>query len=183
MAGDRRGDEDLALHSRDGRRGDRRALQHRPERGDPPGVKIGDNVEIENNVSMYAGVILDDDVFGGPTLVFTNVMNPRSHVSRKHEYRQRPSGAAPRWVRTHDRLRTRPRAIRVYGCRCGGHPRRSGFRAGGWQPGPARRVDARACGVKLTPTAAVEAGRLLRCSACALDEILTGTAIGSVSAS
>jgi UDP-2-acetamido-3-amino-2,3-dideoxy-glucuronate N-acetyltransferase len=51
------------------------------------GVRIGDNVKIQNNVSIYEGVELEDDVFCGPSMVFTNVMNPRSHVSRKHEYR------------------------------------------------------------------------------------------------
>jgi UDP-2-acetamido-3-amino-2,3-dideoxy-glucuronate N-acetyltransferase len=51
------------------------------------GVRIGDNVKIQNNVSVYEGVVLDDDVFCGPSMVFTNVINPRSHVSRKNEYR------------------------------------------------------------------------------------------------
>ena len=50
-------------------------------------VAIGDNVKIQNNVSIYTGVVLEDDVFCGPSMVFTNVVNPRSHVSRKHEYR------------------------------------------------------------------------------------------------
>jgi len=53
-----------------------------------PGVTIGDNVKIQNNVSVYTGVVLEDDVFCGPSMVFTNVINPRSHVSRKHEYQQ-----------------------------------------------------------------------------------------------
>ncbi|HEU5262209.1 MAG TPA: acyltransferase [Gemmatimonadales bacterium] len=53
-----------------------------------PGTRIGNNVKIQNNVSIYEGVILEDDVFCGPSCVFTNVLNPRSHVSRKHEYRQ-----------------------------------------------------------------------------------------------
>lgn len=53
-----------------------------------PQVVIGDNVKIQNNVSLYTGVILEDDVFCGPSMVFTNVVNPRSHVSRKDEYRQ-----------------------------------------------------------------------------------------------
>src|ERR671918_2396066 len=53
-----------------------------------PGVVIGDNVKIQNNVSVYTGVTLEDDVFCGPSMVFTNVINPRSHVSRKHEYRR-----------------------------------------------------------------------------------------------
>ncbi len=51
------------------------------------GVKIGDNVKIENNVSLFTGVILEDDVFCGPSCVFTNVINPRSHVSRKNEFK------------------------------------------------------------------------------------------------
>ena len=51
------------------------------------GVKIGNNVKIENNVSVFEGVTLEDDVFCGPSCVFTNVINPRSHVSRKHEFR------------------------------------------------------------------------------------------------
>src|ERR1700733_15477005 len=52
-----------------------------------PGVAIGDNVKIQNNVSIYTGVTIEDDLFWGPSMVFTNVVNPRSHVSRKHEYR------------------------------------------------------------------------------------------------
>jgi UDP-2-acetamido-3-amino-2,3-dideoxy-glucuronate N-acetyltransferase len=53
-----------------------------------PGTRIGNNVKIQNNVSIYEGVELEDDVFCGPSCVFTNVINPRSHVSRKHEYRK-----------------------------------------------------------------------------------------------
>ena len=53
-----------------------------------PDVRIGDNVKIQNNVSIYTGVELEDDVFCGPSMVFTNVTNPRSHVSRKDEYRK-----------------------------------------------------------------------------------------------
>ena len=51
-----------------------------------PGTRIGNNVKIQNNVSVYEGVELEDDVFCGPSCVFTNVINPRSHVSRKSEY-------------------------------------------------------------------------------------------------
>lgn len=47
-----------------------------------PGVTIGDNVKIQNNVSIYTGVTLEDDVFCGPSMVFTNVNTPRSHVRR-----------------------------------------------------------------------------------------------------
>lgn len=53
-----------------------------------PKCMIGNNVKIQNNVSVYTGVIMEDDVFCGPSMVFTNVYNPRSHVERKDEYRQ-----------------------------------------------------------------------------------------------
>jgi UDP-2-acetamido-3-amino-2,3-dideoxy-glucuronate N-acetyltransferase len=53
-----------------------------------PGTRIGNNVKIQNNVSIYEGVVLEDDVFCGPSCVFTNVLNPRSHVPRKSEYRE-----------------------------------------------------------------------------------------------
>lgn len=53
-----------------------------------PGVKLGRNVKIQNNVSVYTGVICEDNVFLGPSMVFTNVINPRSHVNRKNEYAQ-----------------------------------------------------------------------------------------------
>jgi UDP-2-acetamido-3-amino-2,3-dideoxy-glucuronate N-acetyltransferase len=52
------------------------------------GVVIGDNVKIQNNVSLYGGVELEDDVFCGPSMVFTNVVTPRSHVNRRSEYQQ-----------------------------------------------------------------------------------------------
>ena len=52
------------------------------------GVTLGNNVKVQNNVSIYEGVVLEDDVFCGPSCVFTNVTNPRSHVSRKAEYRR-----------------------------------------------------------------------------------------------
>lgn len=53
-----------------------------------PDVVIGDNVKIQNNVSIYTGVVLEDEVFCGPSMVFTNVTNPRSHVVRKHEFQR-----------------------------------------------------------------------------------------------
>lgn len=52
------------------------------------GVRIGNNVKLQNNVSVYEGVELEDDVFCGPSMVFTNVHNPRSAVSRKSEFRR-----------------------------------------------------------------------------------------------
>lgn len=53
-----------------------------------PEVRIGNRVKIQNNVSVYTGVICDDDVFLGPSAVFTNVINPRSAIIRKNEYKQ-----------------------------------------------------------------------------------------------
>lgn len=51
-----------------------------------PGVVLGKNVKVQNNVSIYTGVICEDDVFLGPSMVFTNVINPRSAVNRRNEY-------------------------------------------------------------------------------------------------
>jgi UDP-2-acetamido-3-amino-2,3-dideoxy-glucuronate N-acetyltransferase len=51
-----------------------------------PEVTIGNNVKIQNNVSLYTGVIVEEDAFLGPSMVFTNVINPRSHINRKNEY-------------------------------------------------------------------------------------------------
>ncbi|MDR5588758.1 MULTISPECIES: DapH/DapD/GlmU-related protein [Clostridium] len=53
-----------------------------------PGVKLGNGVKIQNNVSVYTGVICEDDVFLGPSCVFTNVINPRSFIERKSEYKK-----------------------------------------------------------------------------------------------
>lgn len=53
-----------------------------------PNVKLGNNVKVQNNVSIYTGVTCDDDVFLGPSMVFTNVINPRSAVNRKSEYQK-----------------------------------------------------------------------------------------------
>lgn len=51
------------------------------------GVKLGNNVKVQNNVSLYTGVVCEDDVFLGPSMVFTNVTNPRSAIIRKDEYK------------------------------------------------------------------------------------------------
>jgi UDP-2-acetamido-3-amino-2,3-dideoxy-glucuronate N-acetyltransferase len=53
-----------------------------------PGVILGNNVKVQNNVSIYTGVICEDDVFLGPSMVFTNVINPRSAVNRKEQYKK-----------------------------------------------------------------------------------------------
>ena len=52
------------------------------------GAILGNNIKVQNNVSIYSGVILEDDVFCGPSMVFTNVFNPRSFISRKKEFRK-----------------------------------------------------------------------------------------------
>lgn len=51
-----------------------------------PEVELGNNVKVQNNVSIYTGVTCEDDVFLGPSMVFTNVINPRSHVNRRGQY-------------------------------------------------------------------------------------------------
>ena len=51
-----------------------------------PGVVLGSNVKVQNNVSIYTGVVCEDDVFLGPSMVFTNVINPRSAVNRRNDY-------------------------------------------------------------------------------------------------
>lgn len=51
-----------------------------------PGVRLGRNVKVQNNVSIYTGVICEDDVFLGPSMVFTNVLNPRSAINRRGQY-------------------------------------------------------------------------------------------------
>ena len=79
------------------------------------GTRMGSNCKIQNNVSIYEGVELEDDVFCGPSMVFTNVINPRSHVSRKNEYRAH-AGEARRVDRRErdDRLRRDARRVRVH---------------------------------------------------------------------
>ena len=52
------------------------------------GVTLGNNVKVQNNVSLYTGVICEDDVFLGPSVVFTNVVNPRSAISRQDQYKE-----------------------------------------------------------------------------------------------
>ena len=52
------------------------------------GVKIGNRVKIKNNIAIYSGVVIEDDVFLGPNCVFTNVINPRAFITRKHEFKK-----------------------------------------------------------------------------------------------
>ncbi len=53
-----------------------------------PDVVLGENVKVQNNVSIYTGVTCEDDVFLGPSMVFTNVINPRSAINRRHQYQK-----------------------------------------------------------------------------------------------
>ena len=105
---------------------------------------LGNNVKVQNNVSIYTGVMLEDDVFCGPSMVFTNVVNPRSHVVRKHEYRRTlvrrgaSLGANCTVVCGHDIGR-----FAFIGAGRGGHEGRARLRAGRRQPGPHRRLDVR----------------------------------------
>lgn len=57
-----------------------------------PGVELGNNVKVQNNVSIYTGVTCADDVFLGPSVVFTNVKNPRSEINRRDQYAQTKVG-------------------------------------------------------------------------------------------
>jgi UDP-2-acetamido-3-amino-2,3-dideoxy-glucuronate N-acetyltransferase len=147
-----------------------------------PGVTIGDNVKIQNNVSIYTGVILEDDVFCGPSMVFTNVVNPRSHVSRRGEYRQTV-------VRRGATLGANSTIV------CGHSIGRFAFVGAGAVVtrdtpdyalvlgNPARLAGWMCeCGSKLSAPASVESGRLLRCGACALEYRSTGAGIDRVSA-
>lgn len=136
-----------------------------------PGVTIGDNVKIQNNVSVYTGVVLEDDVFCGPSMVFTNVSNPRSHVSRKDEYRDTivrrgaTLGANSTIVCGHSIGRYAfigagavvTRNVPDYALVLGNPARQAGWMC--------------ACGVKLTGSHKVEAGRRLRCAACGAEYV------------
>ncbi len=107
-----------------------------------PEVTIGNNVKIQNNVSLYTGVIVEEDAFLGPSMVFTNVINPRSHVNRKNEYQTTlvRKGAS---IGANATIHVRDNAWTVLFCRgrIGGYPRRAGLCAGLWFAGAGARVD------------------------------------------
>ena len=91
----------LALQSRLRRRAHRRATARSARTSTSATTSSSAiDVKIQNNVSVYDAVTLEDDVFCGPSMVFTNVYNPRAAVTRKNEYRPRSSGAARRWAPT-----------------------------------------------------------------------------------
>ena len=107
-------------------------------------VRIGHGVKIQNNVSLYDGVELEDFVFCGPSVVFTNVMNPRSEIERKSEFR-RTSVRTGRDARgeQHDRLWHHDRALRVRGRGRGRDGRRARPCVGGGGSRPTGGMDVR----------------------------------------
>ena len=95
-------------------------------------VRIGANVKIQNNVSLYEGLTIEDDVFLGPSCVFTNVRNPRSAVNRRGEYESTlVQRGRHRWRQRHHPLWRHPRRTLHGGRRRRGHPRCPGLRVGG----------------------------------------------------
>ena len=107
-----------------------------------PGVRMGDGCKIQNNVSLYTGVILEDYVFCGPSMVFTNVVNPRSEVVRKDEYKTTlVKRGASIGANATDRLRHHHRPLRLRGRGGGGDAGRARLRAGGGQPRAAHGLD------------------------------------------
>ena len=93
-----------------------------------PGVKLGNGVKIQNNVSVYTGVICEDDVFLGPSCVFTNVINPRSFIERKAEYRETIIGkgaligagaVVTKNIPDYALVMGNPARIKGYVCKCG----------------------------------------------------------------
>ena len=108
------------------------------------GVTLGRNVKVQNNVSLYGGVVCEDDVFLGPSVVFTNVKNPRSAVPRKGpgqylttylEQRRHHRGQC------HHRVRGAAGALRLRGRGQRGHARRAGLRPRVWHARPAAGLD------------------------------------------
>ena len=107
-----------------------------------PEVTIGNNVKIQNNVSLYTGVIVEEDAFLGPSMVFTNVINPRSHVNRKNEYQTTlVKKGASIGAKRNDTVRDD--AWTLLFCRRGssGYSRCAGLRPGLWLAGAGTRVD------------------------------------------
>ena len=107
-----------------------------------PRVKVGNGCKIQNNVSLYDGVELADDVFCGPSCVFTNVNNPRSHVSRKDEFRPNAGGQGRKHrSERHHRVRAFAGRLLLYRCGRGGNERCSCIRAVDRKSRPSRGLD------------------------------------------
>ena len=113
-----------------------------------PGVVIGNNVKIQNNVSIYTGVMLEDDVFCGPSMVFTNVINPRSPCRARTSTAHAGASAAPASAPTARSCAAHDRRVRLHRRRRRGDEGRPGPRARRRQP-RADRGWMCECGVKL----------------------------------
>ena len=87
-----------------------------------PEVILGNNVKVQNNVSIYTGVICEDDVFLGPSMVFTNVINPRSAVNRRNQYAKTiVKKRRIHWCKRNNCLWARYWRICIYRSRCGSY--------------------------------------------------------------
>ena len=104
-------------------------------------VVIGNNVKVQNNVSVYDNVTLEDDVFCGPSMVFTNVYNPRSACRARTNTARRWSSVAHAGRQLHDRLWSDDWRIRIRCRRCRGQPQRAALCPDGGRAGPANRLD------------------------------------------
>ena len=103
---------------------------------------VGNGVKIQNNVSIYDAVTIEDGVFCGPSMVFTNVINPRSEIIRKDEYKADPDPPGRHaGGQFYDRLRTYRGPLCVRGRRRRGRQRHPGLRPGRGRAGPADRLD------------------------------------------
>jgi hypothetical protein len=115
-------------------------------------VTVGDSRNVENNGSLYKGGTLEEDVFCGPSCVFTNVANPRSEIERKHEFRPHPRPARRHNRRQrHHCLRSRHRSIRVPRRGRGGDRRGPAFALMAGVPASRIGWVAERAGVKLGP--------------------------------
>ena len=106
------------------------------------GVVIGDNVKVQNNVAIYTGTTIEDDVFLGPSCVLTNVTNPRSQVNRHSLYETTRDPARRHGRRQRDdRLRHHPGPLLLHLGGRGRREGRAGLRADGRRARPAARLD------------------------------------------
>jgi NDP-sugar pyrophosphorylase family protein len=107
-----------------------------------PNVTLGRNVKVQNNVSIYTGVICEDDVFLGPSMVFTNVINPRSAVNRKmNMLKTTCKKRSFNWCQCYNCLWKRYWRICFYWCRCSCHKISSCLCPLSWKPRPPSRMD------------------------------------------
>ena len=110
------------------------------------GAILGNNIKVQNNVSIFDGVILEDEVFCGPSMVFTNVFNPRSFISRRKEFRENSGKKRSHpWRECDDYLWKYDWSVCFYWSRVCCDQRCSGLRFGLWKSGKSERVGLRMC--------------------------------------